>query len=265
MSNNETILDLASSRSWKERVATIIDQLLPEKVRRNIRARDPRRIYSDTFKYVIDAFGASGPEVEFDELNNALEQVFALHFTHWRAYHACRPRSLDSYKTNGIVPLNREFVISEALVLFQNHAPEERIRNISAEIDLQTREGDICLFADPTSPLERGQNHYLRSGSEIMQVVACSIGPCRGILAGQGKPFIIQCKIPLGELNRELKLAGYRELVTRFFKYEMSNGKIPLNVHDHCLRTSKRIPPENIEKFIPVDDNALDRGFESDH
>jgi hypothetical protein len=265
MSQKEVVLDLANSRSWKLRVAAIIDELLPVEVRCEICSRDPEWIFSDTFEYVMDAFAASGEEVALDELNYRLDQLFSRHFTHWRAYHACRPRSLASYKANGIVPLSREFVISEAVALFRGHAPVERIRDIAAKVDLQTREGDICLFADRISPLARGQNHYLRSGSEIMQVIASSFAPCQGILAGQGSPFIIQCKIPLCDLKPELKLEGYRELVTRFFQHEMSNGRIHLKVLDHCLRTSRCIQPKNIERFIPVEKASLEGGIQSDH
>ena len=265
MSKTESILDLANSRTWKGKVSIIVDELFPEEVKREILSLDPKRLFYDTFEYAINAFSYSGETAQFDEINNRLEQLFAGQFTHWRAYHACRPRSLNSYQANGIIPLTRDFVISEAIALLKGHAPEERIRSVAAKIDLNTREENICLFTDPDSPAKRNQNHYLRCGSEVMQLITASIAPHQGILARQGTPTIIQCKIPLHDIHREFALEGYREMVTRFFQHKISRGKMNIKILDHCLRTSKRIPPENIEKFIPVDDNTLEQGFHSDH
>ncbi len=261
----EAILDLANSRTWKRKVATIVDELFPTDTKREILSRNPKQLFSDTFAYAIEAFSTSGDTTQFDELNNRLEQLFARQFTHWRAYHACRPRSLSSYQAKGIIPLTRAYVISEAIALLQGHASEERIRSVTSKIDLNTREENICLFTDPYSPVKIGQNHYLRCGSEIMQLIAASIAPRQGILAGQGTPIIIQCKIPLRDIHREFALEGYRKMVTRFFQHKMSRGEIGIKILDHCLRTSKRIPPENIEKFIPVDDNNLEQGFHTNH
>lgn len=265
MSKPESILDLANSRTWKRKVATIVDELFPAEVKREILSRNPKKLFSDTFEYAIDAFSNSGETVQFNELDNRLELLFAGQFTHWRAYHACRPRSLSSYQKNGITPLTRAFVISESVAMLKGHSSEELIRSVAAKIDLESREGNICLFTDPDSPMKSGQNHYLRCGSEIMQLITASLAPRQGILARQGKPVIIQCKIPLSDIHREFALEGYRKMVTRFFQNKMSKGKIGIEILDHCLRTSKCIQPENIEKFIRVDNNTLEQGFHSDH
>jgi hypothetical protein len=79
----------------------------------------------------------------------------------------------------------------------------------------------------------------------------------RGILAAQGKPVLIQCKVPLGEVKKGFRELLYKYLVTRYFQHEMSNGEIQIEIREFSFRTSEKIPPSNIEKFIPIDDHEL--------
>ena len=264
----ETILDLASSKTWKKRVGRIIDVILPVDVQKLIRQREPEGLYDDTFDYVLESFQETGEYIDFEEINARFVNAFAKVFTHWRGYHSCRPSSLGGYQKNGIVPLTREFFTNEALRLFKGHAPEEKIRKAAADSELKTREGYIYLFATPTSPLNRSCNHYLQSGSEALQGLAVKLGlHCRGILAAQGKPIIIQCKVPSKKVMPAYSECIYRCLVTRYFQHEMSDGKIGIEVEKSCFATGDPILPENIERFIPIEQNKLivDFHFGSPH
>lgn len=258
MCSKETILDLASSKTWKSRAGKIIDVIFPAAVQELIRQREPERIFPDTFSYVLQSFQEAGEFVDLGEINARLGNAFAKSFTHWRGYHSCRPSSLESYQKNGILPLTREFLMNEALRVFKGHAPEDKIRKVAAEFDLETREGDICLLSDPLLAFDASCNHYLRSGSEALIGMACELSLSnRGILAAQGKPVLIQCKVPLGKVKKEFRELLYRYIVTQYFQHEMSKGKIGIEIREFCFRTSEKIPPSNIEKFIPIDDHRL--------
>lgn len=254
-------LELSSPRSWKKHTGQIIDGFLSERVQALIRKRDPEWIFEDTFNYVIESLEACGEYLALEEINERLDSDFSKVFSHWRGFHACRPRSLDSYREKGILPLTRELLIYEAIAAFGSHVSEERIRSAAMELDLNTRAGNIYLFTDSLSPLDSSCNHYLQSGSEILQGMACHLGVYnRGILASQGSPVLIQCRVPVDRIRKEFREEIYRKLVTRFFQNQMTRGKIRVKILDSCFCTSYPIHPSEIEAFISVDSKSITRG-----
>ncbi len=256
----EVILDLGNARTWKNRVKEIIDAVFPESVLKEIRKCHYDDLYYDTFSYGIEAHQKAGEPASIHYINGVLEEAFTNTFTHVRGFHACRPNSLERYRKEGIKPLNRDFLLEEALRIFNEHATEVEIRNAVAAYDLKYREGRIFFFTDLKSPLEDNQNHYLLSGSEALQGLSIDLkAHCRGILANQGEPYIVQCKVPLKDIETGFSECTFREIVTRYFENELSKGKIGLRIMDSCIATDNgvQIKPENIEQFIPVDKNKL--------
>lgn len=255
------ILDFSSSKTWIRQTRSIIKTVFSECVQAEIRKNDPEWIFEDTFKYVTKAMARCGEDIDFDGINFRLDLLYSNKFTHWRGFHACRPATLKPYQLHGIHPLTREFLIESAIETFRDFAPEEQIRDVAGSLELdgiQRARGDICLFAHSEMPIDSSCNHYLRSGSEALQALAVRLNaPYRGIMAQRGKPVIIQCAVPWGEVQQGYKLEAYRTMITQYFRNALSGGEMDLEIRDFCFRTSGAIAPACIEKFISVTESQI--------
>lgn len=131
------------------------------------------------------------------------QKVSLSDYTHIRAYHACRPIDVNSYKENGVHPFSREEALQEAI----HKLSDERItpEKICEEFDKLWE--DIYHDTSPkvwlmleTEELLQQSTHYLLYGSEFLNALAMQLW-CREKLRKVGTPTLVICDVPLEDIS----------------------------------------------------------------
>ena len=155
-------------------------------------------------------------------------------FTHIRAYHSCRPISIDSYKKQGICPLTYESAKSDLLLKLQNAGiPEATLIEIFDKHwdDLGAVHQGVWFTLTKEELLELS-GHYLIYGSEFVHGIATELRR-QDALRKYGKPTIFTCDVPIEFIS----LHWFRSL-----QDDISDNRLM----PCAFRISESLPPENI-------------------
>ena len=190
---------------------------------------------------------------EVEDWSADFDAAFRNRYSHIRAFHACRAfAGVDSYKRKGIRKLSRGLLRKLAHLVFANYSTREEIDKVVDEADIPAFEKSVYVFTDAIHPLDHSCNHYLQSGSEMLQALSISLGiHSRGILAEQGVPYLIECNVPLEHVSTGFRWELWRKLVTEFFRVE-AGATPPKEPYDFCLRVTHSIAPQSIRGFHEI-------------
>lgn len=185
MSKRSTsILDLADVPHWLQVARKAVSTSIPAAVRRIVVRGDPDRMYDDTISYLLRAGDAVRDCRTVAEWDQAFERVFAEFYSAIRAFHACRPESIESYKRFGIRRLCRSRAEATAIAAFSKHIAKEQIIEAVKKHPILREDEVVYCFTDQKNAKNSSANHYLQCGSEYLQGVAVGLGlHGRGILA----------------------------------------------------------------------------------
>lgn len=193
-----------------------------------------------------------------DNLARSLRQkgkeILYSSYTHVVGYHGCRPRDPLSYQTKGIVPSNRESLISEACSLFEGIEGFDKALRAIGEDYLIHNEGKVGLLY--SALLANDEHNRYTEGSEFIRSIANRLGSvAKTRYAKTGTPTLIKCVIPVDWLDNHTTFptsGGYSNTVIEalirmhqwpddsFFGF---NGGYML---------TRAIPPESILDFIDM-------------
>jgi hypothetical protein len=187
------------------------------------------------------------PDVEifqkFDELASS-------YYTHYRAYHACRPRSVKSFYENGFIGQNSNQLAKEFKDIFSDVDQvvlQSIIENCARRGELER--GEICFATSPKNLVER-DGHYLIYGSEYIQAMTREL--CEKKISSEdymlrlknyGRPTLFEVNVPQENIQSSQRIR-FSGLLIAFW------GKNILGVQDlidyQCFSSHSDIPPENI-------------------
>lgn len=122
-------------------------------------------------------------------------------YTHIRAYHACRPISIDDYLLNGIRPISYESALHEvkSRVICEWVSENTAVEKFNEEWnDFDDIHKKVWLEMNKNLLLD-GASHYLIYGSEFINALAMQLG-CRSRLKKIGVPTIFHCDIPIEDI-----------------------------------------------------------------
>lgn len=123
-------------------------------------------------------------------------------YTHIRAYHACRPISIDDYLLNGIRPISYESALDEvkSRVVCKWVSENTAVEKFNEEWnDFDDIHKKVWLEMNKNLLLEAA-SHYLIYGSEFINALAMQLG-CRNRLKKIGVPTIFHCNIPIEDIS----------------------------------------------------------------
>jgi len=247
------ILDTSKTNKWLVTTEEVAKKIVPATTLRRIQKIDPDEMYCDTMSFLVEELNK-----EVGDIVTEFESYFLKQYSHIRAFHACRPLlGLGSYRLNGIKKLSRDLLRELAHAAFHEHRSKDIIDQIVDEYDIPTHEKSVYLFTDDFNAQHSSQNHYLQSGSEMLQalLLELNLGE-QGILASQATPCLIECHVPIEHISLGLKAELWRSLVTIFFKVSAGKPK-PQKPFDFCIRVTKKVEPESIVKFHLLKDSDL--------
>ncbi len=258
MATNSALLDLADIDGWFPAARAIAEQLISDNVRTELKRFDSEKMYEDTMTFLIETCirhgeYRDGMTVEVEDWSAVFDAAFLDRYTHVRAFHACRAfAGLDSYKRHGIRKLSRGLLRELAHVVFANYSTSEEIDKVVDGTYIPDFEESVYVFTDAIHPLDSSCNHYLQSGSEMLQTLSIALGiHSRGILAAQGEPYLIECEVPLKHVSSGFRWELWRKLVTECFRVE-AGAPQPTEPYDFCLRVTQPIAPNSIRGFHKI-------------
>lgn len=259
------ILDLSKPQEWLKVAKDVAKKVVPERLILRLRDSDHDEMYSDTLSFLAGVF-----EEEWDggwELSERLTEDFEIqflkHYSHIRAFHACRPfLGPDSYLKKGIRKASDDLIRELAHSAFGGRCNRAEIDQAVDDFKISDSDKAVWLFTDKWNATRDCQNHYLQSGSEILQALTQKLGLYnRGHLASQASPCLVECRIPIGHVSPAFKGELWRILITLFFKY--SAGKPRLETpFDFCIRVIEDVSPDSIVKIHSLRDEELEYGTE---
>ncbi|PXV95702.1 hypothetical protein C8E03_101332 [Lachnotalea glycerini] len=136
-----------------------------------------------------------------EEYFNEEREINLNQYTHIRAYHACRPLSVQDYFAKGIEPISCERALEEALIRLKSEGlNKDKIKGQFkiAWKDLNEIHKKVWLIIHKELLLTKS-GHYLIYGSEFLNALAMELG-YRDSLKQVGIPTIFHCDIPIKNL-----------------------------------------------------------------
>jgi hypothetical protein len=223
--DDHSVLKLFEPVTWWRRVAAIISKTIPESVEAYLRNFPADKMYCDTLSYLEEAYTIQHqqyPENKLAEIGEELCKKFAF----VRGYHGCKPFvSLDSYYSDGIQALTRQWLAQITYEVLDGHTPLEELQRLAACAELSTREGHIYFTSQP-DVFVKDSGHYLIHGPESLSALwqrpdrtydqrvheVCRRYTNRGI------PTIFTCYVPIRMLPCD-QLKGLSSiLITNHFR-----------------------------------------------
>lgn len=179
-------------------------------------------------------------------------KILSKRYTHVAAYHGCRPKKIDTYKQNGILPSNVNLLLKEIRTLFSDFSLlEGAIKDIGPEY-LEHNHGKIGLLVSAT--WAKSENNEYSNGSELIRAIVNRLGPNAATrFYRTGKPTWIKCAIPLNWLDYETTFPIRWCYIANVFSGVIRQKMWPnekLDYFDQGFLLKKAIPSENILEFI---------------
>ena len=241
-------IDSQDSASWHAVVEAAVRSRVPPSVVLALRNVPAERMYADTAQYLKEALQKANAEL-LESLLSKLEAAVCAGFSTVRAFHGCKPVSLDSYHQNGIRPLDPEWLVRETFDVFEGTIPVEEIQRRVAKSALNGRQGLIYFVTDPDVLTERS-GYYLIYGPESLN---CLWGndPSRQLemqhrQRKRGIPTLFECAVPLTQIGSKEKRQLTKTLVTRYFQGRSTIPEPDSDVGAWGLTVSGPIRPVDI-------------------
>lgn len=249
-----SVLSWRDFKAWTSQVRELLADVITDDTIAYFTDHPPQYVVEDDLSWLDDIIRTvSNEEIESKELlASRLTQRVAL----LRAYHACCPMDLDSYRRHGLIPLDVETAHAFARELFCNEAkaPKTAVDEAIVAMDSSLRSKRVWLGLDDRTLIE-DCGHYLLYGSEYLLAIAAELThrtrntiDYRQFLRLRGKPTIVACNVPFVMMRYEMvqELAGV--LLARLFGMvlEPDLGDEPI---DFGFEVCQPLPPNNIVGF----------------
>jgi len=247
-----TVFKWSDSEEWENTLFALMRDCIGDQVIECLRQNPPKYVVSDDSTWLDKAIGDCGfvlPKTSF----RLLSDRFLNHYTKIRAFHACRPKSIDEYYKYGIVPLDPAELHAKARKLFikskSHEISQSKIEAAIKDIGTETREGNVHFGLDDKF-LIKHCSHYLIHGSEYLMAIAIHLGHEVGrdltrVLRNIGFPTIFVCDIPISKVSywEILELSG--TLLSDLFESILSGDPIPSSL-DFTITLNDIVGPECI-------------------
>ena len=149
-------------------------------------------------------------------LNERIEIFFRSNFTHVTFYHACRITNPIDYERDGVRCADISEQNRRAEVLWgKSDALMRAISSVRSQGYSRHNHGRVGLWFSRDGAMRYG-NGYTGGGSEYLRVVANHLSPeQKALLFTQGRPALIRCMLPLGEVD-DSNIRSYSTLPLRW-------------------------------------------------
>jgi hypothetical protein len=236
----QKVLDWRNRRAWLQQIRWYAKPLLTPKLVAELEQHQPQ-CWSDVMHWL------PGHEDLVPEFCDRMSS----YYTHFKAFHGCRPESLSTYYEHGLQGQDASSIIMKFRKLFAdvpladlNEAIEKMQHRESSE------KGKTWLSGDDRE-MVRGFGHYIINGSEYLLALAAKLGTgqygdedYRLRLRTIGVPTVLEVDIPIDLIPPAQKTEVAKMILS---EWGQLRTKRPLNMSSSlCYVVRSDIAPECI-------------------
>ena len=239
------MLDIWRPQTWRNAVGHVLRSILPAKSFPELRRTPADEMFSDTLAYLIPSIPRCFDKDEFVEQLSA--QILSF-FKTIRGFHGCRPtRGMESYLTEGIIPLNRDLLVRSCMDLVGKQVDPRVVRKAVFEADLNGRLGRVYFGTDIAGSLEN-YGHYAIYGAESLSCVDDTSWPVSlwELQKKIGISTVIECAVPLTALSKVCRHEITKMIVTMWFQYQSDRPRSEKPARDDCFFAESIVTPDCI-------------------
>lgn len=244
----ENVFVWTDYQQWRKVILHLLNDFVDKAVLKEVRKNPPRHFASDNLEW-LDRAIRKIKGIPFSNIHTALIEQFPTRYQFVRAFHGCRPVSIESYKEHGIMVSNPAVLNDLAFQIFQN---AERIE--SAIKDLKTNspsypdhnQGKV-FFCLTLEEFIEDCGHYLLYGSEYLGAIGFRIGQAE-TLRRRGRATVVECNIPMTDISGEYIKCLMGEILRVILRKYCLRFPGPNHV-DFGFHISRNLDPQNIVGF----------------
>lgn len=205
------VLDWRNRRSWLQHLRSYAKPLLSQQLVAALEHRKPE-CWSDVMDWL------PGHEELVPEFCNRMSSFY----THFKAFHGCRPESLSTYYEFGLQGQNADQItqkfrtlFSDVPVAYLDHAIHTMKHRESSE------KGKVWLSSDDRK-MVKNHGHYIINGSEYLLALAAKLGTgqhgedYRLRLRTIGIPTVLEVDIPIDLVPATQRLAVAKMILSEW-------------------------------------------------
>lgn len=189
----ERVLDWRNRQAWLRHIRSYSKAILTPQLVGMLERKRPN-CWSDVMDWLPD----------HEEVVQEFSERMSSFYTHFKAFHGCRPESLASYYENGLQGQSAEKIVQKFRMLFSDVPLSELEQAIQEMKHRESSErGRIWLSGDDRE-MVREYGHYMINGSEYLLALAAKLGTGRFgeedyrlRLRTIGIPTILEVDIPI--------------------------------------------------------------------
>lgn len=208
----QKVLDWRNRRAWLQHIRSYATPLLTPKLVATLKRRKPQ-CWSDVMDWL------PGHEELVPEFCNRM----CSYYTHFKAFHGCRPESLSTYYERGLQGQNANSIILKFRKLFADVPLTDLEKAIEKMQHRESSEkGKTWLSADDRE-MVREFGHYIINGSEYLLALAAKLGTgqygeedYRLRLRTIGIPTVLEIDIPIDLIPPAQKLEVARMILSEW-------------------------------------------------
>lgn len=188
------------------------------------------------------------------------------YYTHFKAFHGCRPLKLSSYYERGLLGQNSDYLCEVFRGIFVDLSKDD-VESVIAQFgDRSKRERGAIWLASSDKFLVEECGHYIIQGSEYLMVLAAQLGHSasgedyRFRLRRYGIPTILEVDIPVGLVSSSQHVEVAKVILSEWGQLA-ARRPLPLG-GDPCYVVRHDIPPECVRgHYYPARIPDPDQGY----
>lgn len=232
----QRVLDWRKRRSWLASIRHYASSLLTAEVREHVRQARPD-CWPDDMSWLPD----------HGWLVREFSGRMADYYSHFKAFHGCRPVATGSYLKDGLIGQNKDNIQRTFRQIYSEWPPEALARAIEqVEATSPSEAGKVWLLGCDRKLVE-GCGHYLIQGSEYLMTLAGALGeyPAQQRLRNIGVPTIFEVDLPVSYVPAEQRMEVARNILSAWGQ-GVARRPLGLNSGSPCFEIRRTIPPEHI-------------------
>lgn len=230
------ILDWRRRRSWLASIRHYAADVLTAEVREQVEQERPD-CWSDDMSWLPDHRWLVG------EFCGRMVD----YYTHFKAFHGCRPVDMGSYLRDGLVGLNKDHIQHVFRQMFSDWPAAQLDQAIAQfEPSRPSEAGKVWLLGCDKELVEHC-GHYLIQGSEYLMALAGALGgfSLQRRLRDVGVPTIIEVDLPVSLVSGEQSMEIARSILSAWGQ-NVARRPLGLGNHPPCFVVRQTIPPAHI-------------------
>jgi hypothetical protein len=245
MAQNQNVFVWNNYQQWRKTVLLLLADLVDKNVLDELRKNQPRCFAADNLEW-LDRAIKKVKGIAYSDICATLIDRFSNHYQFIRAFHGCRPESVESYKEHGLLPSDPALLNKLAFQLFpqKEKAVEAVIKDLEKCHECYEGKVYFCLQLEE---LVEDCGHYLLYGSEHLGAIGIRIGEPQ-VLRQRGRATAIECNVPTVDISAAFKKCLIGQILKTIAVKYCLRLRTPKYI-DFGFFISRKLEPENIINF----------------